>query len=527
MPAEGKMSVQNRPGQTRLANFSSPLYQILFDLAAARVWNLACPQYDSLPKTYPTIESYGDPLTHEDWQEFGDLETEIARMNYTLSRCPERGLPSACTSTIRELLTHSTVLMHWETILPELRLQTESVMQQVLQRMQKGSSYEKKSKEDFITLPVDYGIDGQSSELGLRLWRRSVAEIASDLSKGDVTHTGSFLEIHAFLKDPVCGLFKSSSKKLGMLHYLLDSTKIMLHGTAISLDAWERVIAQASQESAFLTIPFLEEVAHLHFCGLKELPYVYVPLKALHRSEFSNPKHVLEIIQEILLSIPDGGLCTIAPIVMAIYPVRDVHGGSKQSPIIIDGNHRVTAISLLNFLANKPEALPRAADARVALQEYCQEQELSQKWHLDLLDAVQTLFQPGGEPCLELIADKEISVAQFQVLTQIPALIAQEEDFHTVCTQRHTQTADKPRLLLPMHQAIYNSECWDFALPNAGQIHGRPKGFEPMPLIPFAPQRRGGGGGGGGDGGGNKPGSASGIIMENLLSTAVGVTQDV
>lgn len=485
MVAEDGLSVQHPFAKKNRADISNPSFQILFDLAAARVWDGACRKYDGLPRIFPNAKTYGHSLTHEDWLESGDLETELARMSYTLSHCPERGLSLACTSTIRGLLNHSSVLMHWGSIMPELRLQAESTMQQVVRRMQKGSPCKKESKEDFLTLPIDYDIDGQSSELGLRLWKRSVAEMASKLAEGDVTDAGSFLEVHAFLKDPVCGLLKPVSKRLRVLHRLLDSVQIMLNGTAIPLDAWQRVIAQASQESAFLAIPYLDEIACLHFCGQNQLPYVYVPLKALSRSEFSKPTHTLEIIQELLLSRSDLGLCPIAPITIATYPAVDVHAGSKQSTIIIDGNHRVTAAILLHFVAIKPEALTRAADAKVALQQYCKKQELGQKWHLDLLDAVQELFLPAGEPCLKLICDKKSLVGQFKALTQIPALVAQEEDFHTVCTQRRTLSAGKPRLLLPMHQAIYNSDRWDFALPNAGQMHGRTEGFKPMPLIPF------------------------------------------
>ena len=94
---------------------------------------------------------------------------------------------------------------------------------------------------------------------------------------------------------------------------------------------------------------------------------------------------------------------------------------------------------------------------------HCDERKLRQKWHLDLLNALQELFSPCGKP----------------------ALLSQEEDFHTVCVQRTTLLAGQPRLLLPMHQAIYNSESLDFAFPNARQRHGRTVDFKATSSVPL------------------------------------------
>ena len=131
--------------------------------------------------------------------------------------------------------------------------------------MQKQSPCKETAKEDFITLPADYDVDELSPELSLRLWRRSVADIAFQIAKGDFAHSGSFLAIHAFLKDPIHGLFKFSSQRLRVFHRLLNSVQGMLNGTIISTAGWQSLIAQASQESALLTIPYLEDTAYLRF----------------------------------------------------------------------------------------------------------------------------------------------------------------------------------------------------------------------------------------------------------------------
>ena len=103
-------------------------------------------------------------------------------------------------------MTRSIIGAHWKPVLPESHVQSESTLQKAVQRMQKQPPCKRAAKENFTTLPADYDVDELSSKLSLRLWRRSVANIEFQTAKGDFTHSGSFPEIHAFLKDPIYGL---------------------------------------------------------------------------------------------------------------------------------------------------------------------------------------------------------------------------------------------------------------------------------------------------------------------------------
>lgn len=441
----------------------------------------------ALPRPFPMTETtYGNPYTRQDRLEFGHLETEDGRMRYTLSRFTERGLPAACALTLRLLLSRPSVLQHWSSILPELRTQTENSKAKVMQTMQKASPVIKMAKRDFISVPVDFDVDEKFPETAICLWKRALAELSRQVVKGKAIQTETFLEIHAFLRDPIGGLARSFKRQAYLFHELLGAVETLQQGTSLSTDELQRVIAQAAQESALLAVPYLNQITYIHFHGLQQLSYVYVPLKDLRRSEFSKPEHVLEVIEEILLSFPDGGLCPIAPIAIATYPDLVNQREPAELTIIVDGNHRVTAVMLLRVLALRHQASRREADAKAALQQYCKEHGLGAKWHIDLQDVLKELFSVSGKSCLKLIYSMQSLVGQFAKVTSIPALVVQEESFHTVCMQRTLSAAHAPKLLQPMHQALYNDESLGFAFPNTGQVHGRTAGFRALPLIPIA-----------------------------------------
>lgn len=140
-------------------DISNPSFQDLFNLAVLRVCDIGRSQNHALPRLFPMAETIrGTLFTHNDWDEFGDLETERARMNYTLSRHPERGPPAACTLALKLLLHQGIVLLNWKHHVPEIRSQTEATMRQVIGKMQNTSSSAgvKTEKADFITVRVDY-----------------------------------------------------------------------------------------------------------------------------------------------------------------------------------------------------------------------------------------------------------------------------------------------------------------------------------------------------------------------------------
>jgi len=186
------------------------------------------------------------------------------------------------------------------------------------------------------------------------------------------------------------------------------------------------------------------------------------------------------MIEEILLSKANGGLYSMAPIAIASY-LSLVVARQKLLIIIIDGNYRAMAVALLWFLANQPASTRRTVDDK-ALHEYCQKHGLGIKWEVDLADALNELHSDRGKSCSDLIDAEKDGMERFARIEHVPALVVQEESFHTICQQR--TSGPKPQLLQPMHQALYNEESLGFAFPNAGQVHGRALSFKAMPLMP-------------------------------------------
>lgn len=203
----------------------------------------------------------------------------------------------------------------------------------------------------------------------------------------------------------------------------------------------------------------------------------YVRIESLPRSEFSVPKHVLEIIEEILLGTPRGGSPTIAPI--ASYP-SFVTVREKPLTIIIDGNHRATAFAMLKVLASKPA---QTDYIEATLREYCEKHEPGLKWQVNMMDVLNVLHSGGGKSCSDLLDAKSDLVEQFASVEYIPALLVQEESFSTLCRER-VVPGENPKILLPMHQGLCDDDSLGFAFPQAGQVHGRALSFKAMPFIP-------------------------------------------
>ncbi|KAG8525202.1 uncharacterized protein KY384_008846 [Bacidia gigantensis] len=146
--------------------------------------------------------------------------------------------------------------------------------------------------------------------------------------------------------------------------------------------------------------------------------------------------------------------------------------------VIIDGNHRATATMVLRLIAERPTALT-TPDHAVELDAFCTSHGLGLKWKVDLAEVLAAI---RGSRCAALVWSKMGLVERFRDVQTIPALVVREDHFHTACQQRPALEG-RPRLLLPIHQALYNDEKLSLAFPQAGQVHGRAVGFKAMPLV--------------------------------------------
>lgn len=466
------------------------LHGDLTALASIRMWAAAHYQLKYLPKTYPnsltcpnSLRVYGKEATSNEDLSSDGLGSEDQRMRYTLQHFPERRLPAANTKVIASLLRQSSVLKQWSLVVPDLKDQAEYERWKVVHAMKRTCPDMKHSKDDFMTMPIDARTEHKYPGLALELWQRALHEFSLEFQDGKYGNALAFLGIYAHLRDPIGGVFRALKKQTRIFRKILRSVHDLETSHPLSSDQLQQAIAQAAQESSFLATSYVEKVTHIHFRGDQQMTYAYVPLDHLSRSEFSKPRHVLDIVREIVLSSQNEPRCPIAPVMVATYPKIRNQSEDEEFTIIIDGNHRVTAVTLLRLLSCDRTAIYSASNAKAALHSFCQEHRLGQKWHADLADVIETLFSPAARSTLELIQRQRSLVQEFSRVTEIPALIVQEESFHTVSTQRTSPGIERPKLLQPVHQAIFNDEEFGFALPNAGQIHGRTAGFKALPLL--------------------------------------------
>ncbi|KAI0894174.1 hypothetical protein F4806DRAFT_133228 [Annulohypoxylon nitens] len=446
------------------------------------------PQANSLPWNF---------FTSDDWEEFGNLDTEHGRLTCTLARYPERSAPSACEDTLRNLLGQRSVLESWTAAVPVLQAHATAAVEEICKRQRRSLPVKGKRtrKSDFITVPVDYEVSKSASEISLHLWKRALVELATQCAGGCLTGSQEFLQIHAYLKDPIYGLSKSFDDQDVIFSRLLDSRfpfeKRKAEYPAAFVycrQEFEWTCAQAAQESSYLANPLINKICLVHFQANHQLSYANVPLDSLARAEFSVPRHVLEVLQEMLEAAVANSeqACPIIPILVATRPS---YSDQKRNLIsIVDGNHRASAAMLLRFLATQVQRLltidREAMSKRLA--EYCSFHGIGLKWHVDLQDVLdELLYSDRSQRFLEHILSHEKLVREFAAIVNIPALVVQEEDFLTICKQRSAGKL-KPVLLHPFHQTLFNDDALPFVLPQkAGQTHGRPDVFKLLPLTPF------------------------------------------
>ena len=165
----------------------NPMFEDLIGLALTRMLHIVVPNSKNPPpRLFPLAESIRwEFFTLEDWNNFGDLETEHGRLTYTHPTYPERGAPSTSEDTLRSLLNQTSVLAEWPGVISTLKKHAMAALDFVYKIQCKGTSgRELATKADYLTMSVDYDASKSSSEISLHLWKRSLREIAGHLAKG-------------------------------------------------------------------------------------------------------------------------------------------------------------------------------------------------------------------------------------------------------------------------------------------------------------------------------------------------------
>lgn len=465
----------------------NPSFEDSASLALTRLQNIVKPDSENPPPLlFPSAEgTRGGLFTFDDWKEFGDLEAEHGRLTYTLARYPERGPPSTCEKAMRRLLSHKSVLAGWTTVVSNLREEAAAALEEVVTEQCHGAARQEGTrKAAYLTVPVNYRVSESTSQISLQVWKRSLEEVSMQLVEGCLMGAAEFLQVHAFLKDPIYGFHKPFQVQRLAFSQLLDAFHKTLPINSLSRKDLERVAAQAAQESSRLANPLMKHVFLIDFQAHHQLVYANVSLDTLSRAEFSVPRHVLEVVEEMLRAVKanNGRACPIIPILATTCP-KFSRNNRLLTPIV-DGNHRATATVLLRFLGHHPLEANRASMSQQLIT-YCTSHHLGKKWQIDLLDVLDELYQARSRRFYDCIRANQALVRRFTPVQEIPALVVQEEDFLTVCKQR-SEGKSTPVLLHPLHQTLFNDDLLPFALPQkAGQTHGRPEAFRLLPLKPF------------------------------------------
>ena len=456
---------------------SNPTFNILIDLAADRVLDviLKCTK-NPPPRLFPNSEHIRHTFFPVSvWEQYGDMEDEFGRISYMLAQYCERGIPLHCSPSIRTLLSSSSnPLENWSEITKDLADQGHLALKEAVKAMHPDypqTSRATWSKADFVRTPVGYPTDRQTS---IDLWSAAVERMASDLEAGRSNNIEAFLHIHAFIKDSIGGLRSPSQRQIVIFSELWSRTQTKLPQTLLTQKTYQQIAAQLALESSFLSIPKLQKINHIHFSHHQQLCYVYTTMDHLPRAEFSVPSRVLEILSEIILEAAKVGTCAMAPIAIAYASPMDPNG--KPFKVIIDGNNRVSALVLLRFLATQSD--PDMIDPST-LDAHCTARGLGPKWILDIHDAISTLLR--SHSTLDLVRKHWNAIQIFSTVSRVPALVVQEPSFFTLCLRRGTN--EKPILLQPMHQTIFNDDALCVAFPaKGGQAHGRSFGYAVLPV---------------------------------------------
>jgi selenocysteine lyase/cysteine desulfurase len=443
----------------------------LYCLARSRIRKIAGHCYPAYPlSVYPTADEAETQFVLAGRKAFRHANMEISRITYMLSRIATRRLPKLVAPLIERLLKTEDIFESWVTHVETLRNHTQTLTRAIIFEMNASRAPVEFPMDGgaFVSRIVPYVTETMEDNLSLRLWLSTITEFAKRIQIESSKIVESFLQIHAFLKDPIGGLRKDLSTQAQLFVSLLHDVKLDLGETTLPLETWEGIAAQLALESSFLAIPDVQRGAYVHFSADQQLVYAYVQMDSLGRSEFATPQIVVQLLKDMFHS--SNNKCDIAPITVAYgYPMQS---GYEPKSIVVDGNNRVTAIATLRFLAIY--GLPEDGNVD-SLREYCRDHGLGPLWFVDICAVLQALWDTDVEVARSY-KDKD-KLSRFRDIRQIPALITEEPCFLTKAT-----TDEGDIFLQPVHQSIFATDDMLVALEAKKQLHGRSKGFKALPI---------------------------------------------
>ncbi|EXM19877.1 hypothetical protein V3481_003384 [Fusarium oxysporum f. sp. vasinfectum] len=454
--------------ETPYQDIEKPTPAILSSLAESRLLRILHGTFSFDPVSlFPTAGDCEAALTlNSEIQKHANMET--SKMAYMLSYIPRRRIPQIMASSVSQLLETEDVIENWPRQMNTLKNQSQILSRAIIFEMNAPRTPAKCPVDgsEFVGRVVPYETETHEENLSLKFWSRALKDFTTKgrWSTGRVT---SFLQIHAFLRDPVCGLRNNfESRKDNFLNLLTRLTK-ELEETSQTIR--EDVAAQLAAESSFISQSLVSNASCVHFSEDQQLVYSYVYISDMARSEFSCPEIVIGMISDIL-NCRSGDKIRIAPIAVAnSHPVCSSHD-SRQ--VIIDGNNRITTLTFLKFVSIY--GLSKLQEAEDNLREYCRDSGLGPVYLVDFCAVLQMLQNNAMHILSQL--QTCVTLGRFKHITQVPCLITEEASFITKVL------VDGEEIAQPIHQSVFATDDLLVALPAKMQCHGRAKGFKALPV---------------------------------------------
>ncbi|KAH6887700.1 pyridoxal phosphate-dependent transferase [Thelonectria olida] len=427
-----------------------PTQCVLMRLAETRIRRIAAQVFASYPVAlYPTPGEAETCFTAANGPASRHANMEMSRMTYMLSQVNERKIPQLTLPTIVQLLETNDVIESWPETARILRNQAKALPRAIISNMGASRTPEELPTiaRDFTSLVVPYKTEATDQNVSHGFWLRALSDFTKAGNRNwSLPQIEAFLQIHAFLKDPVGGLRRNFKTQSELFLSMLNELRSELENMKLADGIWEGIVAQLALESSFMANALVQDASYVHFCRDQQMVYSYVDIDSLGRSEFASPAIVIEMIQNFLDS--EKTEHSIAPIAIAYgYAVcssSEIHGVPDP-------------------------------DDREPLRQYCQNYGLGPVWFLDICAVVQKLNTSHKEVLGQLRNLEKL--APFRDIRQVPTLVTEEASFLTRLIGEKGET-----ILQPVQQCIFASDDVLVALPAKAQRHGRSKGFKALPI---------------------------------------------
>ncbi|KAF5561496.1 isopenicillin N epimerase [Fusarium napiforme] len=449
-------------------DIEKPTLAMLCSLSESRLLRILNGTFSLDPVSlFPTAGDCEVALTStSEFQKHANLET--SKMAYMLSCIPRRRIPQIMSSCVSQLLETEDVIENWPLRMNTLRNQAQILSRAIIFEMNapKSSANFAVDGNEFVSRVVPYETETREENLSLKFWGRALTDFTTKgrWSSGRIV---SFLQIHAFLRDPVCGLRTDFESQRDNFLKLLTSLTKELEKSSPTIR--EDVAAQLAAESSFLSQPLVSKASCVHLSEDQQLVYSYVEISDMARSEFSCPEIVIGMIGDII-NCRSRDKIRIAPIAVAnIHPVCSSHD-SRQ--VIIDGNNRITTLTFLKFVSIY--GLSNLAEAEDNLREYCRDSGFGPVYFVDFCAVLDMLRNKAVHILSQLKTGAHLG--HFKHITQVPCLITQEASFITKVLVNGEEIAQ------PIHQSVFATDDLLVAVPAKMQCHGRAKGFKALPV---------------------------------------------